>query len=115
MSSALLRSRSGSATARLAWTHFGSIRFSHGLLSGNGQTWPLFPFSLRTVFSLYFARDAKTPRNLAPRADEWPENSPIPARGLACLTTHSPSSTFLINKKGLLFFLYLLVHWLERA
>src|ERR671922_141462 len=38
MSSALLRSRSGSATARLAWTHFGSIRFSHGLLTGNWQT-----------------------------------------------------------------------------
>jgi len=37
MSSALLRSRSGSATARLAWTHFGSIRFSHGLLTGNWQ------------------------------------------------------------------------------
>ena len=31
------------------------------------------------------------------------------------MTTHSPSSTFLINKKGRLFFLYLLVHWLERA
>src|SRR5215216_872139 len=28
-------------------------------------------------------------------------------RGFACLTAHSPSSTFLIDKKGHLFFLYL--------
>src|ERR671918_1645864 len=34
MSSTLLKVRSGSTTARLAWTHFGSIRFNHGLLTG---------------------------------------------------------------------------------
>ena len=34
------------------------------------------------------------------------ENFPISARGLACLTARSPSSTFLVDKKGRLFFLY---------
>jgi hypothetical protein len=40
----------------------------------------------------------------------WPMNGPkippIPARGLACLTTHSPSSTFLVDEKGYLFWLF---------
>jgi len=35
------------------------------------------------------------PRNLAPRADEGPEKSPILDRGLACLTTHWPTTTLL--------------------
>ncbi len=37
------------------------------------------------------AEDAKTLRNIAPRADEGPENAPIPGRGLACLTAREPS------------------------
>jgi|SRR5438067_13364442 len=40
------------------------------------------------------------------RTDEWPQNSPILDRGLAWLTTHSPSSTILVDEKGRLFFLY---------
>jgi hypothetical protein len=40
------------------------------------------------------ARDAKTPRNLAPRADEGPEKSPILDRGtllsLACVSNINP-------------------------
>jgi hypothetical protein len=45
-------------------------------------------------------RDAKPPENVAPRADEGPETSPIPGRGLACLTAHEPSRTMPLDEKG---------------
>ena len=46
------------------------------------------------------ARDAETPGNIAPRADEGPEKSPILGRGLARSTAHEPSSTMPLGKKG---------------
>ena len=46
------------------------------------------------------ARDAKTPGNIAPRADEGPEKSPILGRALACLTAHEPSSTVPLDEKA---------------
>jgi len=35
----------------------------------------------------------KTPGNIAPRADEEPEKSPILGRALVCLTAHDPRLT----------------------
>jgi Quercetinase C-terminal cupin domain len=46
-------------------------------------------------------------RSVNMKGDKTGGAIPIPARGLTCLTTHSPSSTFLVDKKGRLFFLYL--------
>ena len=48
-----------------------------------------------------------TLRNIAPRAEEGPENAPIPGRGLACLTAREPSSTLPLDEKGRLKFLFL--------
>jgi hypothetical protein len=47
MSSASLRSRSGSATARLVWTHFGSKR--------NCRNWPAPPFKTLPLWLAYLA------------------------------------------------------------
>ena len=46
------------------------------------------------------AQDAKTPRNIAPRADEGPEKSPIPGRGLTRLTAYEPGSPVPLEEKG---------------
>ncbi len=46
------------------------------------------------------ARNAKTPRNIAPRAG--PQNPPIPGRGPVCLTAHEPSSTLPLDEKACL-------------
>jgi hypothetical protein len=43
---------------------------------------------------------------LAPRADQWPEKSPILDRGLACLTTRLTQQYSSCQQKGCLFFLY---------
>ncbi len=53
-----------------------------------------------TPLSLSLARDAKTLRNIAPRAEERPENAPIPGRGPVCLTAHELSSTVPLDEKG---------------
>jgi len=46
------------------------------------------------------AQDAKTPRNIAPRADEGPEKSPFPGRGLTGLTAQEPGSAVPLDEKG---------------
>ena len=47
---------------------------------------PVQPLSRHSPLTS-LARDVKRPRNLAPRADQWPEKFPVLDRGLACLTT----------------------------
>ena len=42
--------------------------------------------------------NAKTPRNVAPRTDEWLRKSSILDRDLACLTPHSPRATSIVHK-----------------
>ena len=44
--------------------------------------------------------DAKTLRNIAPRADEEADNAPIQGRGLACLTAHEPGTTVPLDEKA---------------
>jgi hypothetical protein len=42
---------------------------------------------------LHWPETPKSPRNLAPRADEGPEKPPLLSRALVCLTAYEPSST----------------------
>ena len=52
------------------------------------------------------AHDANRSRKFVPLAHEWPENSPMINPGRACLTTHKPSSNFLVDEKERLKYLF---------
>src|SRR5687768_6435660 len=69
---------------------------------GRPYAWPFSGRSapVETKSNTKVARDVKTFRNIASRADEGPDNAPIPGRGLACLTAHEPGGTVPLDEKG---------------
>ena len=81
-----------------------------GLIPPDPRSHPVQPLSRSSPFALARPRPQNALPNIAPRAEEGPENAPIPGRGLACLTAHELSSTLPLDKKGRLKSLFFLFH-----